>query len=71
MVPVKVPAFAVTVISPVPSKSTLFIFLAVANFVEVLAVPAVEAVINSKPGRDEIRNYLLFLGINLSNYGLS
>ena len=43
--PVKVPASAVTVISPLPSKSTLFIFLAVANFVAVVAVPAVVAVV--------------------------
>ena len=45
VVPVKVPASAVTVISPLPSNATPFIFLAVANFVAVLAVPAVVAVV--------------------------
>ena len=36
VVPVNVPASAVTVMSPLPSKSTLFIFLAVVNFVAVV-----------------------------------
>ena len=45
VVPVKVPASAVTVISPLPSKPTPFILLAVANFVAVLAVPAEVAVV--------------------------
>ena len=44
VVPVNVPASAVTVISPLPSNATPFIFLDVANFVAVLAVPAVVAV---------------------------
>ena len=41
VVPFKVPASAVVgiVISPVPSKSTLLIFLAVASFVAVAALP--------------------------------
>ena len=45
VVPVKVPASAVTVISPLPSNATPFIFLDVANFVAVLAVSAVVAVV--------------------------
>ena len=47
VVPVKVPASvdAVIVISSLPSNATPFIFLAVANFVAVLAAPAVAAVI--------------------------
>lgn len=43
--PVKVPASAVIVISALPSNATLFIFLAIANFVAVLDVPAVVAVV--------------------------
>ena len=38
-VPVNVPASTITVISPLPSKSILFIFLAVANLVAVPALP--------------------------------
>ena len=47
LVPVKVPASAVEVIviSPLPSNATPFIFLAVANFVADVAVPAVVAVV--------------------------
>ena len=47
VVPDKVPASAADeiVISPLPSKSTLFIFLTVANFAAVEAVPAVVAVV--------------------------
>ena len=43
VVPVNVPASAddVTVISPLPSKSTPLIFLAVANFVAVAALPVI------------------------------
>ena len=40
-VPVKVPAAAVTVMSVLPSKSTVLIFLAVANFVAVPAFPVI------------------------------
>ena len=43
VVPVKVPASAVTVISPLPSKPTPFILLAVANLVAVVAVVTVAA----------------------------
>ena len=41
VVPVNVPAsaIAVIIISPLPSKSTLFIFLAVANLLAVPALP--------------------------------
>ena len=39
VVPVNVPASTFTVISTLPSKSTLFIFLAVANLVAVPALP--------------------------------
>ena len=47
VVPVKVPASAeaVIVISSLPSNATPLIFLAVDNFVAVLAVPAVDAVV--------------------------
>ena len=43
VVPVKIPASAVDVIviSPLPSKSTLLIFLAVANLVAVPALPEI------------------------------
>ena len=44
-VPVKVPASAVTVMSPLPSNATPLIFLAVVNFVALLAVPAVVALV--------------------------
>ena len=45
VVPVNVPASAVNVISEVPSKGTPFIFLPEANFVAVVEVPAVIAVV--------------------------
>ena len=45
VVPVSVPASAVTVIAALPSNGTPFIFLAVANFVAALAVPAVVAIV--------------------------
>ena len=45
VVPVKVPAFAVRVISLLPSNATPLIFFAVANFVAVDAVPASVAVV--------------------------
>jgi hypothetical protein len=44
VVPVKVPASAVTVISPVPSNATPLMFLGVINFAEAEAVPAIVAV---------------------------
>ena len=46
VVPVKVPASAVTVISPLPSKPIPFIFLDVANFVADVAVAALPVILN-------------------------
>jgi hypothetical protein len=45
VVPDKVPASAVIVISLLPSNATLFIFLAIANFVDMLDVEALVAVV--------------------------
>jgi hypothetical protein len=42
VLPVKVPAAAVTVISALPSNATPLMFLGVANFVAVAALPVVE-----------------------------
>src|SRR5579863_7777638 len=45
VVPVRVPAAAVTVMLAVPSKATLLIFLAVCRAVAVAALPEIEPVI--------------------------
>ena len=55
--PVNVPASAVTTISPLPSNATPFIFLAVVNFVAVLAVPAEVAVVTDNKTVNKVTLY--------------